>query len=177
MLAHPPRLKRSGADDRKHRKDTMNSIDLRDLLDLFDHDFDVHIHISFRQHEKKHHRRQAVKILFFDENHKEISMLKMTDVQKAKASISFVDAKGHPAIVDGVPVWDVSNAGPVSLAPAADGMSCDIVANAPGTLQVNVTADADLGAGTKTITGVLDVEITGSDAVTVNINVGPVEDQ
>lgn len=110
-------------------------------------------------------------------NKKEITMLTMSASQKCTVSIKPVDKKGNPAPVDGIPVWDVSATGTVTLAPAADGMSCDVLGAAPGTVQVNVTADADLGAGVTTITGTLDVQITPDQAVGFAITTGPVEDQ
>lgn len=104
-------------------------------------------------------------------------MLTINTVQKATVSIQPVDKKGHPASVEGIPVWTVSNEGPLSLFPADDGMKCDIVGLSVGTCQVNVTADADLGPGVKAITGTLDVQVSAAEAVGFAINVGTVEDQ
>lgn len=125
-----------------------------------------------------HRVRRATKIKFYDEFRKEITMgLTLSTVQKCPVSITPVDKKGNKAPVDGIPEWNVSAPGIVSLFPAADGMSCDIVALALGTAQVNVKADADLGSGVTTITGVLDVEVVASQAVGFAINTGTVVDQ
>ena len=104
-------------------------------------------------------------------------MLSLSTIQKCTVSIKPVDAKGNPAAVDGIPAWNVSAEGTVSLFPAADGMSCDVVAVGVGSVQVNVTADADLGAGVKTIMGVLDVTVVAAEAVGFQITTGPVENQ
>lgn len=122
-------------------------------------------------------KRLAVGFKFFNELGKEIMALKLKDDEKATASIKPVDKKGFPAQVDDVPVWAASAEGIVELTPAADGLSCVIAGMAPGACQVNVTADADLGDGVRNITGTLDVEVLGGDAVTINIETGAVEPQ
>jgi hypothetical protein len=110
-------------------------------------------------------------------HHKEISMLSLSAVQKCNVSIQPVDVKGNPAAVDGGPLWSVSADGVVTLSPAADGLSCVISGLAPGSVQVNVTADADLGEGVRSITGTLDVTVIAAEAVGFTIQTGPVEDQ
>lgn len=104
------------------------------------------------------------------------SMLVVTDVQKVTLSIAPVDAKGNPAPVDGVPTWAVSDATLATITPAADGLSAVVTASGPlGTFQANVSADADLGAGTTTITGTLDIQVTASQATSLNIAAGTPE--
>ena len=73
----------------------------------------------------------------------------LTDMQKVSAGpIQPVDGAGHPAPVDGVPVWAVSDEKILTVTPSADGLSADIETTGElGTAQVTVTADADLGAG------------------------------
>jgi hypothetical protein len=101
-------------------------------------------------------------------------MFKLPDNQKVPVSIAFTDAAGNPAPVDGVPVWTASDNGTLlTLEVSTDGMFCMIIANGPlGTAQVNVSADADLGAGVVTITGLLDIEVVAGQAVNVMINPG-----
>ena len=97
----------------------------------------------------------------------------LTDVQKVTLSVSFVDAKGNPATVDGAPVWSVSDANVLSVTAAADGLSADVLTVGPlGTAQVSVTADADLGEGVKSLVGTLDVQVVGSEAVAIAITAG-----
>lgn len=97
----------------------------------------------------------------------------LTDVQKVGLSVSFVTAKGNPAAVDGLPVWSVSDATVLSVVPAADGLSAEVVAVGPlGTSQVSVTADADLGEGVRALIGTLDVSVVASEAASIVINAG-----
>lgn len=97
----------------------------------------------------------------------------LTDVQKVGLSVAFVTAKGNPAQVDGAPVWSVSDATVLSVVPAADGLSAEVVAVGPlGTSQVSVTADADLGEGVKALVGTLDVQVVASEAASIVINAG-----
>jgi len=74
--------------------------------------------------------------------------------QMFNATLAIVDSTGAAARVDGVPVWATSDGTIVSVTAAADGMSATIPCVAPGTARVSVTADADLGSGVQTITGV-----------------------
>jgi len=100
----------------------------------------------------------------------------LNDTQKVKASITLVDVKGNPAQVDGVPVWESSNEELLSVTPEADGMSATISAvGALGTGQVKVGADADLGAGTTQLVGVLDVDVIASEATAISFAVSTPE--
>lgn len=105
-------------------------------------------------------------------------MLILTDIQKCSLLIQPVDAKGNPAPVDGAPTWSVADPTILSVTPAADGLTAVIVAIGPlGTTQVNVQADADLGSGVTTITGLLDVQVTASIATGLTISAGTPENQ
>lgn len=103
-------------------------------------------------------------------------MLLLTNAQKVKLSIQPVDQYGNPARVDGVPTWNNSDETIGTLTAAADGMSADFVTAGPvGTVQVSVTADADLGGGTRSISGTLDIQVEPSEAVSISINAGTPE--
>jgi hypothetical protein len=92
--------------------------------------------------------------------------------QRVTVSIQPVDRAGNPAAIDGVPVWAAAT-GAVALTPAEDGLSCVIEpVGQLGTEQVSVTCDADLGAGVRTIAGVLDIDIVAGEAVGIVINPG-----
>ena len=105
-------------------------------------------------------------------------MLVLTDIQKVALSIQPVSAAGNPAPVDGVPVWSSSDDTVLTVVAAADGMSAEAVTTGKlGSAQVNVTADADLGEGTKSITGVLDIEVKASDAVSLEVSNQPPVDR
>ncbi len=97
-------------------------------------------------------------------------MLTLTDEQKCHLSIQPLTAAGNPAKVDGAPVWEASDPSILSLAVADDGLSADIATDGPlGTCQIKVTADADLGQGVRSITGVLDVEVIAAEAASLSV--------
>src|SRR5258706_5801716 len=84
-----------------------------------------------------------------------------TDQQYLGVTLTITNKKGQPAPVDGAPVWASSDATVLTVTEAADGMSGDIVTVAPGVARVTVSADADLGSGVTTITGVTeDITVT-----------------
>ena len=93
----------------------------------------------------------------------------LADNQQVTATIQAVDAKGNPARIDGAPVWASSDAAILTV--TSDGeMGATIAAVGPiGTAQVQVTVDADLGAGVRPLTGIMDVEVVGSEAVALTI--------
>src|SRR5262245_32037582 len=101
-------------------------------------------------------------------------MLTLTSTQKADLSVTFLDAKGNPAQVDGVPTWMTDNTDVLALTPAADGMSCEVAAVGPiGNATAQVAADADLGAGVVAIFGTIDVQVTAGQASRVEIAASP----
>lgn len=76
----------------------------------------------------------------------------------------FRDAKGKLAQVDGPPQWASSDANVISVEPSADGMSCALVSGATGQADVTISADVDLGPGTKTISYVIGGQINAAPA-------------
>lgn len=108
----------------------------------------------------------------------DIQMLLLTDSQQVDLAIKPLTKKGHPAQVDGTPEWSTSNSAVCTVEPTADGLSALVKAAADlGTVQVSVTADADLGAGYVPISGVLDIEVVGGGAATVSIIAGTPTEQ
>ena len=95
----------------------------------------------------------------------------MNEAQKIKITLNPVNAKGAAAKVDGVPAWTVGS-GDATLVVADDGMSADIVSGTPGTSQVSVIADADLGQGNKPISDLVNVTVTALEAVSLNLSAG-----
>ena len=84
-----------------------------------------------------------------------------TDQFYPSVVLTITNKKGQPAAVDGIPVWASSDETVLTVTEAADGMSGAINTVALGTARVTVTADADLGAGVNTITGVTeDINVT-----------------
>lgn len=98
-------------------------------------------------------------------------MLVLTDVQKVKLSVSPRSAAGNPALIDGAPKWSVSDDTIVALEVAEDGMGVVVVTTGKiGSVRINVDVDADLGDGVRNLTGVLDIEVKASEAVSIDIN-------
>lgn len=91
-------------------------------------------------------------------------------------SVSYVDAKGKPAKVDGVPVWAASDPAIVdSVTPAADGMSAELhITDTVGASQLSVTADVDLGEGVKSLESVDTISVMAAEAVAANFTFGAV---
>jgi hypothetical protein len=105
-------------------------------------------------------------------------MFLLGDDQQVLATIQPRDAKGFPANIDGLPVWtssDVAVATVETVDPS--GMTALIKGIAPGSCQVNVTCDADLGAGVTTIGGVVDIQVEPGVAVTLGVVMGVPEQQ
>lgn len=103
--------------------------------------------------------------------------LVMTSTQQCLLTMQPLDAKGNPAKVDGVPEWQVTNPAVCSIEPAPDGLTAMCKATDLGDTQVNCTADADLGEGTRPITGLIDVSIRPAEAVSIGIIAGTPEEQ
>lgn len=105
------------------------------------------------------------------------TMLKLTDVQKVKLTIDPRTAAGNLALVDGAPAFAVSDPEIATISADATNPNAAwlITTGKLGNVQVQVTADADLGAGVTTLTGVLDVEVIASQAVTLGIAAGEPE--
>ena len=100
------------------------------------------------------------------------SPLILQDTQQVLLSITPEDAAGNPAVLDEVPVWAVggTNTNIVTLVPATNGLSCEVVAAGPlGTCQVQVTAAADATTGGVVVMGVLNVTVTASTVAAFSI--------
>jgi hypothetical protein len=104
--------------------------------------------------------------------------LVLTVTQQVTYAVEFKDAKGNPAMVDGVPEWKVGDETVLDVEPSADGMSCLVKALGPvGTSQLSVTADADLGAGIVPVIGVDQISVVAGQAVSAGMTAGTPEEQ
>jgi hypothetical protein len=85
--------------------------------------------------------------------------------------IAYVDAGGNPATVDGPVKWGCSNA-EITLVGASgqDSTQAYIAGLTAGDSQVNATADADLGDGTRELVTFFDVTVIGAEAVAGTIS-------
>jgi hypothetical protein len=87
--------------------------------------------------------------------------------------VSYVDAGGNPAAVDGAVSWD-SSAAAVATVVVDDTDSTQCAVQAVGTLgqaQVTATADVDLGEGVQALITTLDVSVVAGEAVAGSIEV------
>lgn len=102
----------------------------------------------------------------------------ITDTQEVTVAVSFQDKRGNPAVIDGAPTWANNNDDVATVEASEDGYSATILANGPtGHTQVMVTADSQIGDGVTTITGILELDVVASEAVTANITAGAPEEQ
>jgi hypothetical protein len=90
---------------------------------------------------------------------------------KVQVQISYVDAKGNPAAVDGPVAWTSSNEAVLTV--EVDATDLTLATVMPGDqlsqAQVVATADADLGEGVKQIVTTMDVTIVAGEAVSGTI--------
>lgn len=102
------------------------------------------------------------------------------------SNVVWQDRKGFPASIDpNTPQkWGASDNGQfVTLVPSADGTGCEVLGNAPmpadaADIQINVTADADLGEGIEAVTAVVaTVRVVGGKPISATATLGAVEDQ
>ena len=103
--------------------------------------------------------------------------LKDTEVPgTVTVNVSFKDAKGKPAKVDGVPTWTASDGTIIdNVTPAADGLSATIhILDNVGASQLTVNADVDMGSGTNNVDFVDTVSVIAGDAVAAEFTFGAV---
>ena len=86
--------------------------------------------------------------------------------------VSYVDAGGNPASVDGVVSWSSSDDSVVALeTDRDDSTKCRVTSLLlVGQVQVKATADADLGDGVRNISTLMDVEVIAGEAVAGTIS-------
>ena len=96
----------------------------------------------------------------------------LTDEQEVELSVAPVTAAGNPATVDGAVTWVSSDESIATV--ASTGPTTALVRNtgALGTAQIAATADADLGAGVRSIMATLDIQVVAAEAVSVGISAG-----
>ena len=94
---------------------------------------------------------------------------------RATVSVEWKDAAGHTVKVDGPTVWDSSAPGIVEckVATGNPGIANLFAPGPVGTAQIQATADADLGEGTKSVTAVIDINVIAGEAVGGDITFKP----
>lgn len=97
--------------------------------------------------------------------------VKITNEEQVTVHIAPKTASGKPAAVDGAPQWSVLS-GDVTIQPSTDGLSCTIVSSDnPGTSEVTVKADADVGEGVEEIADLVTVIVGGAKASSLGLTV------
>lgn len=97
--------------------------------------------------------------------------------QKVKLVLEIKDKGGNPALVDGAPLWSLTDPSLGDVVPAEDGLSAVLTPKGGlGSCVVQVSADADLGEGKKDILGELPVDFLAGDAAVISISAGTPED-
>lgn len=118
------------------------------------------------KHRPKPRARVGVRLGGFVVNFQGDFMFTLPDDKSVGVTISYVDAKGNPAKVEGVPVWSSSDPAVLAVVAAEDGMSATVTPVGPlGTAQIKVEADADLGEGVAPLITLGDVEVVAGTAV------------
>jgi hypothetical protein len=87
--------------------------------------------------------------------------------KQVEVKVSYVDANGNPAAVDGEVSWESSDTDIADVeVDASDSTHATIV---PGTkvgqAQISANADADLGAGIRNLITTMDLTVVGGEAV------------
>jgi hypothetical protein len=88
------------------------------------------------------------------------------------ATASFVDAKGNPAVVEGVPVWGTDRPDLLAVTDNGDGSATVACVGPLGSGQVTCTGDADMGAGVVPVVLMGTIEVIAGAAVGGVINFG-----
>jgi hypothetical protein len=104
--------------------------------------------------------------LGFTAEGKDMAYTLPADMQIA-LQVTYVDASGNPASVDGPITWETSNAAIAAIAVSLDDSSiCTVLApGALGTAQISCTADADLGAGVRSLITTMSITVVAGEAV------------
>src|SRR5215831_20038369 len=90
--------------------------------------------------------------------------------------VSYVDAAGNPAAVDGPVQWSSSDTTVASVSAESDTTALVKTVGPVGQVQISATADVDLGAGVKELITPMDLTVAAGEAVAGTVEpVGPAE--
>lgn len=91
---------------------------------------------------------------------------------QVQMQVSYVDAGGNAATVDGEVVWASSNeAIATAIADASDSTLVTVTPVGPaGQVQITATVDADLGAGVRSLITIADIEVVAGEAIAGTIS-------
>ena len=84
-----------------------------------------------------------------------------------RCQVSYVDAKGNPAKIDGDVTWDTSDQNIATIKTDTGDSTQAVVtpAGQVGQVQVTCSADADLGEGIRELITTMDVDVVAGEAV------------
>jgi len=103
---------------------------------------------------------------------------RISNLQEVPVTVRYLDANGRTVSVDGPPVWEVNDETLVAVEVAPDGLSAVVRSRGPvGSTFVTVTADAEIGDGTRELVGTFEVEVFEIGAVSVTFEFGDVRDR
>lgn len=89
----------------------------------------------------------------------------------ATLSVQWVDSQGKPAKVDGPTTWASSDEEVATIeVSTGNPLIANVHAQDVGNVQMQATADADMGDGVKTITATCDITVISGEAVGGSIN-------
>lgn len=144
------------------------------------------VYLFYKKEIKSYCKKNTIKLKFtviYFINKQKISigeqkMIQMSIIQYVEVVLNPVDRFGNPAGVENV-VWTSSDSSILEVTPDPnDELRCKVRAvGAPGTAQVDVSADADLGDGVVTISDFLGVEVRPELATGLGLVVGEPQDQ
>lgn len=95
--------------------------------------------------------------------------------KKASIPLTIEDVFGNAAKIDGLPVWSMTDTSLATLVVAEDGMSAELTCGTKiGSFKVQVSADADLGEGVKTIVGEATVDLIPEEAAVIKLAINEI---
>ncbi len=94
----------------------------------------------------------------------------MKDTEKVVATLEVDDAKGFPTggSFDQPPAWSIDDPSIASLAPSADGLSCEIAGIKPGNATVSVAGVV----GGISFVGSAPATVVAGDAAAIKVSLG-----
>lgn len=99
-------------------------------------------------------------------------LITITNEQKVQVTLQPLTAAGNPAILDGAPVWTVTE-GDATLEVAEDGLSAFLVSGAADVNStIAVAADADLGEGVVALADTITLAVVLASASTLGLVAG-----
>ena len=101
----------------------------------------------------------------------------IASTQKVQVTANFTDALGMERPLASTPVWKSSDTTIATVTADPTGLTAEIVAVAPGTAMVTVTAEGDPTAGKDTIDGEVDITVVAPEDTQVTLTLGTPESQ